>query len=54
MIQSRRTVLTTVAGLAAAALAAPVLAGDKRRLLQATPESRVVWRSSASRFAGMS
>ena len=34
MIQSRRSVLTAVAGLAAAALAAPVLAGDNRGLLQ--------------------
>jgi thiol-disulfide isomerase/thioredoxin len=34
MIQSRRTLLTTVAGLAAAALAAPVLAGDNRKPVQ--------------------
>src|SRR6201993_5580133 len=34
MIRSRRSVLTTVAGLAAAAMAAPVLAGDNRRLVQ--------------------
>ena len=40
MIQSRRTVLTTVAGLAAAALAAPVLAGDKRRPLPGSRRPR--------------
>lgn len=34
MIQSRRTLLTTVAGLAAAARAAPVLAGDNRKPVQ--------------------
>jgi thiol-disulfide isomerase/thioredoxin len=34
MIKSRRSVLTTVAGLAAAALAAPVLASDNRKLLE--------------------
>src|SRR5580693_7743500 len=34
MIRSRRSVLTTVAGLAAAALAAPVLAGDNRGLVR--------------------
>jgi thiol-disulfide isomerase/thioredoxin len=34
MIQSRRTLLTTVAGVAAAALAAPVLAGDNHKPVQ--------------------
>jgi hypothetical protein len=47
MIRSRRSVLTTVAGLAAAALAAPVLAGDNRGLLRvadvACSGSRASW-----------
>src|ERR1700751_4747201 len=34
MIQSRRTLLTTVAGVDAAALAAPVLAGDNHKPVQ--------------------
>jgi thiol-disulfide isomerase/thioredoxin len=48
MIQSRRTVLTTVAGLAAAALAAPVLAGDNRKLLQVVDA-----RATAPNFVGI-
>jgi thiol-disulfide isomerase/thioredoxin len=48
MIQSRRTVLTTVAGLAAAALAAPVLAGDNRKLLQVVDA-----RATAPDFVGI-
>src|ERR1700758_2464175 len=48
MFQSRRTVLTTVAGLAAAALAAPVLAGDKRKLLQVADA-----RATAPNFVGI-
>jgi thiol-disulfide isomerase/thioredoxin len=48
MIQSRRTVLTTVAGLAAAALAAPVLAGDNRNFLRGADA-----RASAPNFVGI-
>jgi thiol-disulfide isomerase/thioredoxin len=48
MIQSRRTVLTTVAGLAAATLAAPVLAGDNRNLLRVADA-----RASAPNFVGI-
>lgn len=48
MIQSRRSILTTVAGLAAAALAAPVLAGDNRNLLQVADA-----RASAPNFVGI-
>jgi thiol-disulfide isomerase/thioredoxin len=48
MIKSRRSVLTTVAGLAAAALAAPVLAGDNRGLLQVADA-----RAPAPNFVGI-
>ena len=48
MIQSRRTVLTTVAGLAAAALTAPVLAVDNRKLLQVADA-----RATAPNFVGI-
>src|ERR1700741_3858023 len=48
MIKSRRSVLTTVAGLAAAALAAPVLASDKRKLLEVADA-----RTAAANFAGI-
>src|SRR6202012_4232646 len=48
MIQSRRTVLTTVAGLAAATVAAPVLAGDNRKLLQVVDA-----RAPAPNFVGI-
>src|SRR5271156_2755186 len=48
MIQSRRTVLTTVAGLAAVALAAPVLAGANRNLLRVADA-----RAAAPNFVGI-
>ena len=48
MIRSRRSVLTTVAGLAAAALAAPALAGDNRGLLQVADA-----RATAPNFVGI-
>ena len=48
MIRSRRSVLTTVAGLAAAAMAAPVLAGDNRGLLQVADA-----RAPAPNFVGI-
>src|SRR5271156_3321141 len=48
MIRSRRSVLATVAGLAAAALAAPALAGDNRGLLQVADA-----RATAPNFVGI-
>jgi thiol-disulfide isomerase/thioredoxin len=48
MIRSRRSVLTTVAGLAAAALAAPALAGDNLGLLRVADA-----RATAPNFVGI-
>jgi thiol-disulfide isomerase/thioredoxin len=48
MIKSRRSVLTTIAGLAAAALAAPVLADDNRKRLQVADA-----RATAPDFVGI-
>lgn len=48
MIQSRRTLLTTIAGLAAAALAAPVVAGDGRKAVELADA-----RTAAPNFVGI-
>ena len=48
MIQSRRTLLTTVAGVAAAALAAPVLAGDNHK-----PDQVAEAHTAAPNFVGI-
>jgi len=48
MIKSRRSVLTSVAGLAAAAMAARLLAGDNRRLVQLADA-----RAAAPNFVGI-
>jgi thiol-disulfide isomerase/thioredoxin len=48
MTQSRRTLLTTIAGLAAAAVAAPVIAGDSRE-----PVRLADTRTAAPNFVGI-